>query len=133
MAGLPFSIASYEISRGKRTHQDNPTSSTKLCIRVKNNINQIPELERVEMTECWTEEEKIPIKTAPKVVVPPKAAEEGKEPAAAGEEEKAAPVETPAPVEPAKTEYETKIRKKERTTEVPFKTISHAIPPDMKV
>jgi len=26
-----------------------------------------------------------------------------------------------------------KIRKKERTTEVPFKTISHAIPPDMKV
>ena len=103
MAGLPFSIASYEISRGKRTHQDNPTSSTKLCIRVKNNINQIPELERV-----------------PKVVVPPKAAaEEGKEPAAAGEEVKAAPVETPAPVEPAKTEYETKIRKKERTTEVP--------------
>lgn len=132
LAGLPFSIASYDIGRGKRTKQDNPTSSTKLCIRVKNNINQIPELERVEMTEMWTEEEKIPIKTAPKVSpftpAEPKEGEEGK----AGEEAKAATA-TPAPVVPEKQEYEMKIRKKERTTEVPFKTISHAIPPDMKV
>lgn len=85
------------------------------------------------MTESWTEEEKIPIKTAG-----------GAKPAAPKEEKKAdAPMdgeapaaEEPKPAEPAAPEeqkYEIKQRKKERTTAVPFKTISHAIPPDQKV
>lgn len=47
MAGLPTSIAQYDIGQGKRTRADDPCAKTKLSIRVKNNINQIPELELV--------------------------------------------------------------------------------------
>ena len=63
-----------------------PGSTTKLCIRVKNNINQIPELERVELTEIWTEEEKIPIKTSggTKPAAAPKQEEAKKEAAETG-------------------------------------------------
>ena len=53
MAGLPNTIAQYDISKGKRSKAEVPGSKTKLAIRVKNNINQIPELERVELTETW--------------------------------------------------------------------------------
>lgn len=139
LAGLPQSIAQYDIGRGKRTKADVAGSTTKLCIRVKNDINQIPVLDRVEMTEHWTEEEKIPIKTAggKAAAAPPKeeaktdgaTAAEG-EGAAAGEEQKAP--EEPA-AQPEEQKFETKTRKKERTTDVTFKTISHAIPPDMKI
>lgn len=100
MAGLPSTIAQYDVGRGKRNKADVPGSTTKLAIRIKNNINQIPELERVEMTECWTEEEKIPVKnTTPKPAAPPKEEKKADEanPASdqppAAEEEKAAPVE----------------------------------------
>jgi heat shock 70kDa protein 4 len=70
MTGLPGSIAQYDISRGKRSKADVPGSTVKLAIRIKNNINQIPELEKVELTENWTEEEKIPVKTAAKPAAP---------------------------------------------------------------
>ena len=53
MAGLPNTIAQYEIGKGKRRKADVPGCKTKLAIRVKNNINQIPELERVDLTEVW--------------------------------------------------------------------------------
>ena len=136
MQGLPASIACYTIANGTRKKADMKDASTKLAIRVKNNVHQIPELERVELTECWTEEEKIPIKTGaatkPKAETPKKDKKEkdadGEKPA---EEAKAdAPA---APVEPEEQKFELKQRKKERTSEVNFKTISHAIPPDMKV
>lgn len=39
MTGLPNTIAQYEIARGKRAHAENPLATTKLCIRVKNNVN----------------------------------------------------------------------------------------------
>lgn len=52
-------------------------SKTKLTIRVRNNIHQIPELESVVMCETWTELEKIPVKTA-KPTPPPKKPEEKK-------------------------------------------------------
>lgn len=106
------------------------------------------------MTEHWTEEEKIPIKTLVKpapVPTPPKEEEKSgkknkkdkkknkdaaaadtaaaaEEPAAAEEEPKPA-AEAPA----AEQKFEIKQRKKERTTPITFKTISHAIPPDQKV
>ena len=128
--GLPSTIAQYQVSRGTRKKTEVPGgSTTKLAIRIKNNINQIAELATVEMTECWTEEEKIPIKTSggKKAEAPKKEGEEAK---AAGEGE--APSEA-APAEPEEQKYEIKQRKKERTSEVSFKTVSHAIPPDMKV
>ena len=53
MAGLPNTIAQYEIGKGKRSKADVSGCKTKLAIRVKNNINQIPELERVDLTEVW--------------------------------------------------------------------------------
>ena len=92
MTGLPNTIAQYEIARGKRAHAENPLATTKLCIRVKNNVNQIPELEKVEMTENWTEEEQIPVKVSAPVPTPPKPEEnkataDGEKPA---EEEKKA-------------------------------------------
>ena len=144
MPGLPASIAQYDIGRGKRSKADVPGCTTKLCIRVKNDINQIPVLERVEMSEHWTEEEKIPIKTAGgvKAAAPPKEEAKADAPAAGAEgeataapaEDAKAPEEQPAPAQPAEEQkYEIKTRKKERTTDVPFKTISHAIPPDLKV
>ena len=81
-----------------------PGCTTKLAVRVKNNINQIPELDRVEMTEHWTEEEKIPIKTGggTKPAAAPKEekkadAAEGEQPAAA--DQQAAQPEAPAPEE----------------------------------
>jgi len=99
MPGFPSSIAQYDIGRGKRTKADVPGSTTKLCIRVKNDINQIPVLERVEMSEHWTEEEKIPIKTSGGVKAaasePPKEeTKAGDTPAAGGEgDATAAPTE----------------------------------------
>mmetsp|Transcript_43618 Transcript_43618/g.57784 ORF Transcript_43618/g.57784 Transcript_43618/m.57784 type:complete len:624 (+) Transcript_43618:73-1944(+) len=132
LQGLPATIAQYQIARGQRKKADVEGSSTKLIIRVKNNINQIPELERVELTELWTEEEKIPIKTSggkPAAAAPPKEGEEAKDGAA--KEGEQASAETPA-AEPEEQKFEIKQRKKERTTEVLFKTVSHAIPPDMK-
>ena len=98
LQGLPSTIAQYNIARGKRNKADVPGSSTKLVIRVRNSINQIPELDRVEMTENWTEEEKIPIKTGggkPAAATPPpkKEGEEAKEGAAAAEGEQPAAAE----------------------------------------
>ena len=93
LPGLPTSIAQYDIGRGKRTKAD-LGSTTKLCIRVKNDINQIPVLERVEMSEHWIEEEKIPIKTAggtKAAAAPPK--EEAKAEAPAAGEGETAPAE----------------------------------------
>ena len=143
MPGLPASIAQYDIGRGKRSKADVPGCTTKLCIRVKNDINQIPVLERVEMSEHWTEEEKIPIKTSGgvKATAPPKEEAKADAPAAGAEgeatgapaEDAKAPEEQPAPAQPEEQKYEIKTRKKERTVDVPFKTISHAIPPDLKV
>lgn len=39
MTGLPASIACYTIGRGSRKHADTEGATTKLAIRVKNNIN----------------------------------------------------------------------------------------------
>jgi len=76
LAGLPETIAQYKIGKGKKTKADvEGGSKTKLTIRVRNNIHQIPELESVVMTESWTELEKIPVKPA-KPTPPPKKPEE---------------------------------------------------------
>ena len=132
MQGLPASIACYTVGTGTRKKADMKDASTKLAIRVKNNAHQIPELERVELTECWTEEEKIPIKTAGGVKAKAEAPKEDKK---EGEAEGEKPAEEPvaAAAEPEEQKFEIKQRKKERTSEVSFKTISHATPPDMKV
>ena len=100
MPGLPTTIAQYDVARGIRKKQDVPGSSTKLAIRIKNNINQIPELERVEMTELWTEEEKIPVKSASATPAAPPKEEAKKDGAAAEGEAPAEEAKTPAaPVE----------------------------------
>jgi len=135
MNGLPTTIAQYSIARGKRKKADVEGCTTKLTIRVKNNINQIPELEKVELTESWTEEEKIPVKTSggakPEAAAPPKEGEDAKEKPPAAEGETTPAADAPKP-EPEEQKFEVKQRKKERTSDVPFKTVSHAIPPDMK-
>ena len=78
LPGLPDTIAQYKISKGKKKHADvEGGSKTKLTIRVRNNIHQIPELESVVMSESWTELEKIPIKVAKPA--PAKKPEEKKE------------------------------------------------------
>jgi hypothetical protein len=79
------------------------------------------------MTEHWTEEEKIPIKIAAPTPAPAAPKDDKKKGDAPTEEEKKA--EVPVPEE---QKYEMKTRKKERTTDVLFKTVSHAIPPEMK-
>ena len=111
MPGLPTSIAQYDIGRGKRSKADVPGSTTKLCIRVKNDVNQIPVLERVEMSEHWTEEEKIPIKTSggtkAAASAPPKEEAKAEAPAAGEGGAEAAPAEdAKAPEEPAPAQPE---------------------------
>lgn len=163
LAGLPDTVAQYKIGRGKRTKADvEGGSKTKLTIRIRNNIHQIPELESVVMSESWTELEKIPVKTA-KPTPPPKKspkskkgtkpeekkeeakqeeAKEGEAPAAdgadaqkeAGAATEGAPAEEP-PKEPepvAEQQYETKQRTRERQYDIAFTTVSHAIPPDQR-
>ena len=56
LRGLPQTIAQYQVQKGKRSKADMPGCKTKLDLRVKMNINQIPELEKVTLTELWTEE-----------------------------------------------------------------------------
>ena len=102
LPGLPDTIAQYKIGKGKKTKSDvEGGSKTKLTIRVRNNIHQIPELESVVMSESWTELEKIPVKPAKPTPPPKKPAapeekkeeekkeetKEGETPAAGGAEE----------------------------------------------
>ena len=77
LSGLPETVAQYNVGKGKRTKADvEGGSKTKLTVRVRNNIHQIPELESVVMTESWSEVEKIPIK-APKPTPPAPKKEDG--------------------------------------------------------
>lgn len=157
LAGLPDTVAQYAVGKGKKTKADvDGGSKTKLTVRVRNNIHQIPELESVVMTESWTEIEKIPVKVA-KPTPPPKKpeakkeeakkeeAKEGEAPAtddAKPEEQKneagAATEGEPAqeqPKEPepaAEQKYEEKVRQRSREYSVAFTTVSHAIPPDQR-
>ena len=79
LPGLPDTIAQYKIAKGKKKHADvEGGSKTKLTIRIRNSIHQIPELESVVMAESWTELEKIPVKVA-KPAAPAKKPEEKKE------------------------------------------------------
>ena len=79
LPGLPDTIAQYKIGKGKKKMADvEGGSKTRLTIRIRNSIHQIPELESVAMTESWTESEKIPVK-AGKPTPPPKKPEEKKE------------------------------------------------------
>lgn len=85
--GLPETIAQYKIGKGTKKKGDvEGGSKTGLVIRVRNNVHQIPELESVQMTESWTELEKIPIK-APKPA-PAKKPEEKKQEEKKPEEKK---------------------------------------------
>jgi len=162
LAGLPDTIAQYTVGKGKKKNAEvEGGSKTKLTVRVRNGIHQIPELEGVSMTETWTEIEKIPIKVAappaPKPAEPKKddkakkaddkkdakndAPTDGAE--AKPEEKKdgddkaaaeAAPVEE-APKEPevvTEQKYEEKVRQRSREYTVPFTTVCHAIPPDQR-
>ena len=155
LTGLPETIAQYKIGKGTKKKGDvEGGSKTGLVIRVRNNVHQIPELESVSMTETWTETEKIPIK--PAKPAPAKKPEEKKkeekkeeakegEPAATGgaEEQKNGEAQPEQPAEekpkeeaptepPAEQQYETKQRTRERTYDVQFSTVSHAIPPDQR-
>lgn len=82
MQGLPGTIAKYEIGTTKLTKQDKPDYKTKLTIRIRNNIHQIPELDKeggVTVTESWTEEEKIPVGPPPKKPEPASTAKKEEE------------------------------------------------------
>lgn len=133
LTGLPYTIAKYTIGKGKRTKADVEGSSTLLTIRVGNSANQTACLESVTLTEKWTETEQIPVKTAPKPA-PAAKPEEQKAEGEAAPADGAAPADKPAEeAAPAEQQYETKTKNKERTTDVPFKTVSHAIPADQRM
>ena len=93
MEGLPIHIARYDIGEGKK---DDKTEKTSFTMRVSNNIHNVACLDEVEFIQEWTEEEKIPIKTAPPPTPPPKKEEappadkpaEGEKPAEEGGEKK---------------------------------------------
>lgn len=84
LAGLPHTISQHKIGKGTRQKADQPDSKCRVDIRVLNNISGIPQLQGVWLVENWTEEEKIPIKTAPKPTPPAAASTDKKE----GEEDK---------------------------------------------
>ena len=69
MQGLPGQIAQYNIGEGKK---DDKTEKHSFCMRVSNNIHNVPSLDEVEFIQEWTEEEKIPVKASP-ITPPPKA------------------------------------------------------------
>jgi len=83
MEGLPKNIAQYDISEGKVA--DN-TEKYSFIMRVSNNIHNVACLDEVEFVQEWTEEEKIPVKTAPPPTkTPPKSEEKKDEKAGEGE------------------------------------------------
>jgi len=161
LAGLPDTIAQYTVGKGKRKNAGvDGGSKTKLTVRVRNGIHQIPELEGVSMTESWTEIEKIAIKVtkppAPKPAEAPKddkAKTDGDKDAKADapadgaeakpEEKKDGDDKAPAEAAPAQEapkepehvteqKYEEKVRQRSREYTVPFTTVCHAIPPDQR-
>ena len=165
------------MGRAKKTKSEvEGGSKTKLTVRVRNGIHQIPELEGVIMTETWSETEKIPVKAAKPAPAPKKPAakeekakkgeakdakdakaeappadgaeepkpEEAKPEEAKPEEVKPEEAKAPAEGEPAQEQpkepeqpaveqqYEEKVRQRSREYNVPFTTVSHAIPPDQR-
>lgn len=161
LAGLPETVAQYNVGKQAKKKADvEGGSKTKLTVRVRNNIHQIPELESVVMTESWSEVEKIPVKAPKPAPVPPKKEEkkeepkkeeakdgeapptDGANPAADGAEAKpeaeaakeGEPAkEAPKEPEPAtEQQYEEKIRQRSREYQVNWTTVSHAIPPDQR-
>ena len=76
MEGLPNQIAQYTIGEGKKEEK---TEKVSFCMRVSNNIHNVPSLDEVEFVQEWTEEEKIPVHASPDTpaakAAPPKEAE----------------------------------------------------------
>lgn len=106
-------------------------------MRIINDLNQIPRLDKAEFTEEWQEEVKVPVKkpVAPKAPEPAKPADEkkpteGETPAENKEAEKKEPV-VEKPQESEQT-YETQIKKKSRIEEINFDTQAHALPPNVR-
>lgn len=138
LAGLPNTISQHKIARGKRSKADVPNSKVRLVIVLNNNSSQIPTLYDVKLTENWQEEEKIPIKSAtPKPAAKPEAKNEEGDKKDGDEKQDGAAAAAPPddqkpPEEVEEQKYETKIRNRERTTQINFTTVSHAIPPDVK-
>jgi heat shock protein 4 len=137
MKGLPSQLAQYKINSGSLKHEDKK-STCEFVIKVGNNLNQIAVLESAELSEKWTEIEKIAIKKsnpfkateAPKEPEKPKEGEakEGEAPKE-GEEKKD---EKPTPAPETVQEYESKEKTKSTFTNIKFDFSSHAIPPNQK-
>ena len=132
LEGLPLTIAQHKISRGKRQKADMQNSKVRLDICVAHNANQIPVLYDVKLTESWQEEEKIPIKTAAAAKPAPKEEKKDEEAPKEGEEKKEEKTEAAAEETQQEQQYETKVKNRERSSQVSFTTVSHAIPPDAK-
>jgi len=139
MQGLPGQIAQYKISEGKK---EDKTEKYSFCMRVSNNIHNVPSLDEVEFIQEWTEEEKIPVKASP--ITPPPApkadpAKEGEKPAEgeAKPEDGEKPAEEKPAEEPPKPEevkqpeqtYEIKKRTKKNFSKIKFTTASFALSP----
>lgn len=104
MNGLPTNIAQYEIPEGKK---DDKSEKVSFTMRVSNNIHNIACLDEADICSEWTEEEKIPIKTAGTTAPtpPPKTEEkpaEGGEKPADGTEKPAEEAKAPTVEEPPK-------------------------------
>jgi hypothetical protein len=115
MQGLPGQIAQYNISEGKK---EDKTEKYSFCMRVSNNIHNVPSLDEVEFIQEWTEEEKIPVKASP-ITPPPKADPPKDETKPAAEGEKPAEGEQkPAEEKPAEEQKQEEVKQPEQTYEI---------------
>lgn len=115
MQGLPGQIAQYNISEGKK---EDKAEKYSFCMRVSNNIHNVPSLDEVEFIQEWTEEEKIPVKASP-ITPPPKADPPKDEAKPAAEGEAAAEGEQkPAEEKPAEEQKQEEVQQPEQTYEI---------------
>lgn len=120
MEGIPKQISQYDISEGKMQERSEKCSFT---MRITNNIHNIACLDEAEFVEEWTQEDKIPIKTAPKSTVTPPA-----------EEKKEGDVPTvAAPEQPEEQQYEIRQRKKKDFSKLKFNMQNFSMPPETRV
>ena len=129
MEGLPKQIALYNVGEGKK---EDKTEKCAFTLRVSNNIHNIACLDEAEFMQEWTEEEKIPVKTAPVVTPPPKPEAPADGEKKEGEEGKAEEKKEEVPQPQPEQQYEIKKRTKKNFGKIKFTAQSYALDPRSK-
>ncbi len=129
MTGLPNQISKYEIGESK---VDDKTEKHSFTMRVSNNIHNVASLDEVEMTQEWTEQEKIAIKASPITSTPPpKKEEDGKSEEKKTEGDKKTKESKPEVIVPEQ-KFETKEKKKKSFSAIKFTSSSFALAPNQR-